>query len=81
MTVNKEIADIYELLTRFKDNVLKIKNQEVKEAIQAFKSSYENYYGKFIGLKRFSIPVFGKISSGKSTYIKLYFKFTWNIWN
>ena len=67
--VNEEIADIYELLTKFKENVSKIKDVQVNEAIQNFKYIYENYYNKFIGLKRFSIPVFGKISSGKSTLL------------
>ena len=41
----------------------------MKAEIQNFNSYYENYYSKFIGLKRFSIPVFGKISSGKSTLL------------
>ena len=78
MTVNKEISDIYELLTRFKDNVLKIKNQEVKEAIQAFKSSYENYNGKF-RIKKIFNSSFRKNKFRKIDLIKLYFKFTWNI--
>jgi len=41
----------------------------MKAEIQNFNSYYENYYSKFIGLKRFSIPVFGKIISGKSTLL------------
>ena len=69
MQVNEEITSINELLTKFQENVLKIKDNKMKAEIQNFNSYYENYYSKFIGLKRFSIPVFGKISSGKSTLL------------
>ena len=67
--VNEEVATIYDLLTKFKENISNIKDIQVNAAIQNFIYSYENYYGKFMGLKRFSIPVFGKISSGKSTLL------------
>ncbi len=69
MQINEEITNINELLTKFQENVLKIKDNKMKEEIQNFNSYYENYYSKLIGLKRFSIPVFGKISSGKSTLL------------
>ena len=51
--VNEEVANIYELLTKFKENISKIKDIEVNEAIQNFNNIYENYYDKFMGLKRF----------------------------
>ena len=69
MKINEEISSIYELLTKFHENVSKIKNNKLKNEIQNFKSNFECYYNRFIGLKRFSIPVFGKISSGKSTLL------------
>ena len=69
MTYNKEIENINYLLTKFHDNVIKIKHEKLIDSITKFKSIYEYYYGKFTGLKRFSIPVFGKISSGKSTLL------------
>ena len=34
--VNEEVANIYELLTKFKENINKIKDIEVNEAIQNF---------------------------------------------
>ena len=51
--VNEEVANIYELLTKFKENISKIKDIEVNEAIQNFNNIKENYFGKFMGLKRF----------------------------
>ena len=67
--INEEISSINLLLTKFHGNILKIKNTYLQNDIQNFKSNYERYYKTFIGLKRFSIPVFGKISSGKSTLL------------
>ena len=40
--------------------------------IENIKKKYDNFnhnYGKYIGLLRFSIPIIGKISSGKSTFL------------
>ena len=69
LKLNQEITSIHELLIKFKENIIKIKNEEIKDEINKFKHSYELYYSQFIGLKRFSIPIFGKISSGKSTLL------------
>ena len=63
MAYNKEIENINYLLTKFHDNVIKIKHEKLVDSIAKFKSIYEYYYSKFTGLKRFSIPVFGKILS------------------
>ena len=66
---NKEISNINYLLTKFQNNIKKIKNAQIIKNIQQFNSSYNEYYSNYTGLKRFSIPVFGKISSGKSTLL------------
>jgi len=69
MKINKEIIDVHDILTKFKDNISKFKNINLKDNIESFQQNYKNYFNKFTGLKRFSIPVFGKISSGKSTLL------------
>ena len=66
---NKEISDLNYLLNKFHNNIKKIKDNQIIQNIQKFNSSYEQYYCNYTGLKRFSIPVFGKISSGKSTLL------------
>ena len=50
----------YELSSKDKANIIQIQNE-----CECFKKKYS----KFKGLKRFSIPVFGIISSGKSTLL------------
>ena len=66
---SKEIDDINDLLTKFSEKVARIKNEEINKSIETFRLNYASYYSKLAGLKRFSIPVFGKISSGKSTLL------------
>ena len=63
---NEEIEKIYYLINKFQD---KKKNKEIIKEIENFGDIFKNYYNPYIGLKRFLIPIFGKISSGKSTLL------------
>ena len=64
--INEEIKGILYLINKFHENII---GKEIKEEVEKFISSFNNYYKPYMGLKRFSIPVFGKISSGKSTLL------------
>ena len=70
-STSKEIKSINNILNDLKDNIKLIEknNKELYNSIKNFNSIYETYYRNLNGLKRFSIPVFGKISSGKSTLL------------
>ena len=63
--LNEKIDKLNYLLTKFNSKIEKIQNQKLKNECHNF----QNYYYKFLGLKRFSISVFGKISSGKSNLL------------
>ena len=43
MQVNEEITSINDLLNKFQENVLKIKDNKMKEEIQNYNSYYKNY--------------------------------------
>ena len=64
--INEEIENLNYLITKFQD---KIKDQKILNDVNNFCTTYENYYNPYKGLKRFLVPVFGKISSGKSTLL------------
>jgi len=51
----------------YKNEIIELskKDEEIKQQIQQFNLSYSKYEG----LERFSIPIIGKISSGKSTIL------------
>ena len=59
------INDINKLLQSFEQSLKYIQDKSLSPKIDLFKSEYVNY----INLKRFSIPVIGKINSGKSTFL------------
>ena len=62
----KEKIDILNyLITKFDQKIKRMKNEAVNELCENFIYDYH----KLTGIKRFSIPVFGKISSGKSTLL------------
>ena len=62
----KEKIDILNyLITKFDQKIKRMKNEAVNELCEDFIYNYH----KLTGIKRFSIPVFGKISSGKSTLL------------
>ena len=60
----KRIKELNLVFEAFKDNFESINKENLKK-IEFFKSKYEN----FVNIKRFSIPVIGKINSGKSTFL------------
>ena len=64
--INEKIENLNYLITKFQD---KIKDQKILNDVNNFCTTYENYYNPYKGLKRFLVPVFGKISSGKSTLL------------
>lgn len=61
------ISNINFYLKNYKDEIIELfqKDQNIKQQIQQFNLSYSKYEE----LERFSIPIIGKISSGKSTIL------------
>ena len=59
------INEIQLFIESFENNFENIINNDLKEKISLFKSKYERY----LNIKRFAIPVIGKINSGKSTFL------------
>ena len=55
------INDINQLIQSFEENLKYIKDESLLSKINLFRSEYEY----FINLKRFSIPIIGKINSGE----------------
>ena len=63
--LNEKIDVLKYLIVKFESKIKRMKNKEIQENCEQFKY----HYNKLIGIKRFCIPVFGKISSGKSTFL------------
>jgi len=63
--LNEKIDILNYIITKFESKIIRIQNEEIRKLCINFK----NHYNKLIKLKRFCIPVFGKISSGKSTLL------------
>ena len=68
----KTISDIKEkidiinyLISKFESKIKRMQNKNIQELCENFKYNYNT----LSGIKRFCIPVFGKISSGKSTLL------------
>ena len=59
------INEIQLFIESFENNFANINNNDLMEKINLFKSKYERY----LNIKRFAIPVIGKINSGKSTFL------------
>ena len=70
--INEQIENLNYLITKFKN---KIKSQEIEKDVKDLCATFDNYYNPKIGLKRFLIPVFGKVSSGKSTLLNYLMNF------
>ena len=63
--LNEKIDTLNYLTTKFESKIKILKNKSLQNLCEEFRY----HYYKFNGIKRFSIPVFGKISSGKSTLL------------
>ena len=63
--LNEKIDILNYLITKFESKINRMKNKSVQQLCENFKY----HYNKLTGIKRFCIPVFGKISSGKSTLL------------
>lgn len=63
--VKEKIEIIKYLITKFQSKIKRMQNKKVQELCENFKYNYQT----LTGIKRFCIPVFGKISSGKSTLL------------
>ena len=70
--LKKTISDVKEkidilnyLITKFESKIKRLQNSKIQELCENFKYNYNT----LTGIKRFCIPVFGKISSGKSTLL------------
>ena len=63
--LNEKIDILYYLITKFETKIKRMQNQSLQILCEEFKY----HYNKLTGIKRFCIPVFGKISSGKSTLL------------
>ena len=63
-TLNR-LNDLQLFIESFENNLEYINNKDLIGKINLFKSKYE----KFSNIKRFAIPVIGKINSGKSTFL------------
>ena len=63
--LNEKIDILCYLNTKFESKIKRMQNKQIQKICEQFKY----HYRKLIGIKRFCIPVFGKISSGKSTLL------------
>ena len=63
--LNEKIDILNYLTTKLDSKIKRLKNNSIQSLCEEFKY----YYYKLTGIKRFCIPVFGKISSGKSTLL------------
>ena len=65
----KELQSINELIEKFNNifNIERIKT--LSPELEELKREFEPKYLKFLNIKRFAIPVIGRISSGKSTFL------------
>ena len=64
-SLNEKIDILNYIITKFESKIYRIQNEQIIKQCKNFK----DYYNKLIKIKRFCIPVFGKISSGKSTLL------------
>ena len=60
--INQKIENLYNFLTNYSSNSYGF---YLQRQIGEFKEKYE----KYIGITRFSIPVIGKMNTGKSTFL------------
>ena len=64
----KYIEENLNLLDKNKEFVFKLEDKEGEE-FEFLEKEFKQKYGKFKGIKRFSIPIIGMISCGKSSFL------------
>ena len=62
---NKYISQISQTLEKIKNDLFEEQDKEIYDELEKEFNKYE----KYVGIKRFCIPVIGLISSGKSTFL------------
>ena len=63
--LNEKIDTLNYLITKFDSKIKRMQSKWIQKLCEEFKY----HYSKLTGIKRFCIPVFGKISSGRSTLL------------
>ena len=64
----KYIDENLNLFEKNKDFIGKLEEKE-REEFEELEKKFKDSYGRFKDIKRFSIPIIGMISSGKSTFL------------